>query len=390
MKSPFLKYAFVLHLTTAWLLTCTLTIAAPGESTLEPGAIWPDQNGVHINAHGGGILLHEGIYYWFGEHKIAGPAGNTAQVGVHVYSSTNLTHWNDEGIALKVADEPDSDIVKGCVLERPKVIYNAKTGKFVMWFHLELKGVGYSAARSGVAVAEQVTGPYQFIKSFRPNAGTWPINAPDEMKRELSSAEAQAIDQLKLAGGPVPNYPLDKIFRRDFAGGQMARDMTLFVDDDKSAYHIYSSEENGCLHISQLTPDYLAPAGKYVRVFPGRFHEAPAIFKHHDKYYLITSGCTGWAPNAARSAVADSIWGPWRELGNPCVGSKEQTNVTFHSQATFVLPVPGNPNAFIFMGDRWQPQNPIDGRYIWLPLRVVDGRPQIEWRDRWDLERPGK
>jgi hypothetical protein len=25
-----------------------------------PGAIWPDNRGLHINAHGGGILYHEG------------------------------------------------------------------------------------------------------------------------------------------------------------------------------------------------------------------------------------------------------------------------------------------------------------------------------------------
>lgn len=114
------------------------------------------------------------------------------------------------------------------------------------------------------------------------------------------------------------------------------------------------------------------------------------MFKHDDKYYLITSGCTGWAPNAARSAVADSIWGPWRELGNPCVGSDEQITFTFRSQSTFVLPAPNNPNAFIFMADRWQPQNPIDGRYVWLPLQIVDGKPQIKWLDRWDLERLAK
>ena len=52
-----------------------------------------------------------------------------------------------------------------------------------------------------------------------------------------------------------------------------------FVDDDGRAYHIHASEDNGTLHISQLSEDFLGPAGKYVRVFPGRFHEAPSIFK---------------------------------------------------------------------------------------------------------------
>ena len=89
-------------------------MAAPQtEAAFTPGAIWPDDKGVHINAHGGGLLQHDGVYYWFGEHKVAGPAGNTAKVGVHVYSSKDLTSWRDEGIALAVAEDPLSDIASG-------------------------------------------------------------------------------------------------------------------------------------------------------------------------------------------------------------------------------------------------------------------------------------
>ena len=43
----------------------------------------------------------------------------------------------------------------------------------------------------------------------------------------------------------------------------MARDQTLFVDDDGAAYHVYASEENSTLQISRLTDDYLAPAGDF-------------------------------------------------------------------------------------------------------------------------------
>ena len=82
-----------------------------------------------------------------------------AQVGVHCYSSKDLYNWKDEGIALSVSDDESSPIVKGCILERPKVIFNKKTGKYVMWFHLEPKGAGYSGAQSGVAVSDKVTGP---------------------------------------------------------------------------------------------------------------------------------------------------------------------------------------------------------------------------------------
>lgn len=326
---------------------------------IHPGEEWKDNNGVVINAHGGGMLYDNGTYYWFGEHKTEGKAGNVAQVGVHCYSSKDLGSWKDEGISLSVAPEGSgSDIEKGCILERPKVIYNAKTKKYVMWFHLELKGAGYKAARSGVAVSDRVTGPYTYLHSVRPNAGHWPMNA--------------APDTTQLYG-------------RDMAGGQMARDMTLFVDDDGKAYHIYASEENSTLQIALLDDTYTAHTGDYKRAFAGRSMEAPAMFKHGGKYYLMMSGCTGWAPNAARSAVADAPFGDWRELGNPCIGADSLTSTTFRSQSTYILPVHGEEGKLIYMGDRWNPANAIDGRYIWLPIQWQGERFTIEWKDSWTL-----
>jgi hypothetical protein len=354
-------------------------------NSFQPGALWRDHNGVHINAHGGGVLFHDGVYYWFGEHKIAGEAGNVAHVGVHVYSSRDLYNWQDDGIALAVSDDPQSPITRGCILERPKVIYNARTKKFVMWFHLEPKDAGYSGAMSGVAMADQVTGPFQFVRAFHPNAGVWPQNVSLEQKCLLSPEETTRLADLELPGGAVPYYPKHWLFRRDFAGGQMARDMTLFVDDDGVAYHFYASEANGTLHISRLAEDYLQPAGEFVRIFPGRFHEAPAVLKWRGRYFLFTSDCTGWAPNPARVSVADHIFGPWEELGNPCLGTNAQTATTFQAQSTFILPVAGKRDAFIFMADRWNPANAIDGRYVWLPIEFRHGVPTISWHDEWDL-----
>jgi unsaturated chondroitin disaccharide hydrolase len=295
----------------------------------QPGELWLDNHRVPINAHGGGILFHQGTYYWFGEHKIAGEAGNRAQVGIHVYTSNDLYAWDDGGIALPVTDDPAGEITRDCILERPKVIVHPRTGKFVMWFHLEPKGVGYAGARSGVAVADQPQGPYHFLGSLRPNAGVWPENVPAKLKRPLSPKELAHVNRREMPGGPRPYYPKNLIFRRDFAMGQMARDMTLFVDDDGAAYHIHAAEDNGTLHLSQLSDDYLRPAGRYLRLFPARFNEAPAMMKWRGRYFLITSDCTGWAPNPARIATADSIWGPWEELGNPCLGSGAQIANTF-------------------------------------------------------------
>ena len=53
---------------------------AAGEGVFRPGELWPDNNGVHINAHGGGILFHEGVYYWFGQHMVADALALVAQL----------------------------------------------------------------------------------------------------------------------------------------------------------------------------------------------------------------------------------------------------------------------------------------------------------------------
>lgn len=358
---------------------------APAEMTqstpaqIMPGAIWPDTEGVHINAHGGGVLFHDGAYYWYGEHKSSGPKGHEAHVGVRVYRSTDLVTWENAGVALPVRDDEASDIVKGCVIERPKVLFNERTGKFVMWFHLELKGMGYSAARAGCAVADTATGPFQYLGSLRPNPGRLPVNASDDLRSRVDEGVSPADQPPNSSGGKAE--AADRFFVRDVPGGQMARDMTLFLDDDGTAYHIFAAEENYTLNIAELDEAFTGHTGRFARVLVGGHREGPAIFKRDGRYHLITSGCTGWTPNAAQHAVADSIFGPWEVTGNPCVGEGHAR--TFESQSTFVLRVAGAEDRFIFMADRWNPGNPIDGRYVWLPIEFEDDRPVLRFRQSW-------
>jgi beta-galactosidase len=363
--------AFLAPLAIACLLSLPASAAEPDAPGFVPGEIWRDTAGNPINAHGGGVLFHRGVYYWYGEFKTGktylpdcnkswgGTRVNT--VGVSCYSSTNLCDWKNEGIVLAaVAGEPAHDLYTGKVLERPKVIFNRATKQFVMWMHIDT--ANYAAARAGVAVSDQPAGPFKYLGSFRPDAHTWPEGAT---AAEIAPAKT--------------NY-----LARDFKIGQMARDMTVFVDDDGQAYLFYSSEENPTMHVSLLAADYLHTAATYQRIFVGRSMEAPAVFKHAGKYYLIASGCTAWAPNAARSAVAVNILGPWTELGNPCAGL-DATN-TFHSQSTFVIPLAGRDNAFIFMADRWSQWNLPASRYVWLPLEFsAAGRPLVTWHKHWSL-----
>ncbi len=378
MYKPHLPDRAVALFRTLLLLLALPTAFSSSAQSLRNGALWPDDRGQHINAHGGGILLHQGTYYWFGEHKAEHTS--SAQVGVTCYSSTDLIHWHYCGVALSVTDQP-SDIERGCILERPKVIFNPQTQKFCMWFHLELKGQGYNAARYGVAEADRPEGPYRFLYSQRADAERWPL--------EFDTKALATIDTLSEAGAGKPWSETWRkavaeglIVKRDFAHGQMARDMTLFVDDNGSAYHIYSSEDNLTLHIAELTPDFLHHTGRYTRVAPAGHNEAPTLFKHEGTYWMITSGCTGWAPNEARMFSASSIWGPWTQHPNPCRGPLAE--LTFGSQGTFVLTIPGNPTPrYVFMADIWQPKHPIDARYLWLPIHFEEGKPIIPYRQEW-------
>jgi len=286
-----------------------------------------------VNAHGAGIMYHDGVYYLFGEIK----KGKTWRVpkqswedyrvpagGISCYSSADLKHWKYRGVALApVKGKPGSDIDTGKVIERPKVIYNSKTKQFVMWMHIDAKDYSYS--QSGLAVSKTPAGPYRYAGSVKPN-------------------------------------------------GNMARDMTLFKDDDGRAYLIYSSEQNNTVQVCLLSDDYLHPTKTYSRILVNRRREAPALFKNNGKYYLVTSDCSGWSPNAATYAVAYKVLGPYKEYGNPCKGAG--ANTTFQSQSTYVLPVKGK-NTYLFMADRWNKTDLEKSDYLWLPLTVTNGKVEI-------------
>ncbi len=327
-------------LTEIFLMIASQTFAqqkkAINNQPIITGQVWKDVDGNPINAHGAGILYHDGTYYMFGEIKKGKtwlvpnqswedyrvPAG-----GVSCYSSNDLIKWKYKGVALSsVKGDVTNDLDTSKVIERPKVIYNNKTKKFVMWMHVDANDYSYSQA--GVAVSNNPAGPYKYLGSVKPN-------------------------------------------------GQMARDMTLYKDDDDKAYLIYASESNKTMHVCLLSDDYLSPAKTYARITSADNREAPAIFKYNEKYYLITSGCTGWSANPATYATADSLMGKWKQMGNPCLGQGAEN--TFQSQSTYVFPMPGKPGTFLFMADKWNKLNLEDSRYVWLPLTMLNSKPVIKW-----------
>ena len=350
------------------------------------GLSWPDTNGEHINAHGGNIIRYENKYYWYGESRP--DHGGSTRDGISLYSSDDLKHWTNEGIVLGTTDESGHDIERGCIMERPKVVYNEKTKKFVMLFHLELKDKGYAAARVGFAVADNPKGPFTYLRSQRIHAGKWPF---DMSKKDRKVAMSHDASQWKEWWTPEWRKATEEgmYLWRDMKGGQMSRDMTVFIDDDGKAYHITSSQENLTLLVSELTDDFLGYTGKYNMIAPGGQNEAPVIFKHNGTYWLICSGCTGWAPNEARMFSAKSIWGPWRQHPTPFTDANGKgfgnmgAAKTFGAQGTYCIePTPGK---LLFMADIWMPEHLRRSLHLWLPIgfkQTAEGEvPVIEWQE---------
>lgn len=333
----------IFYTTITAALVALLTMCSTPSPNIVQGEAWLDTEGNPINVHGSGMLFYDGVYYWYGEYKkgqttlpewATWECYRTDVTGVSCYSSKDLVNWTFEGIVLSaVKDDPSHDLHPSKVLERPKVIYNNKTQKFVMWAHVE--SADYSKAAAGVAVSDSPTGPFTYLGSFRPNDA-------------------------------------------------MSRDQTLFVDDDGKAYQFASSEHNATMYINELTDDYLQPTGRYTRNFIDMSREAPAVFKRDGKYYMLSSGCTGWDPNKAELAVADSIMGEWTIIGDPCRG--KDADKTFYAQSTYVQKVHGKRDLYIAMFDRWNKTDLENSRYVWLPIQFDNDSITIPWRDEWSIE----
>merc|ERR1712216_753375 len=115
---------------------------SPDDAVITSGAIWNDTEGNPVHAHGAGLVLPEahpagagGKYFMVGTSQKHNPGWLSE--GINMYSSYDLQHWHFEAMIFKNTSitTPLSDGTQYRI-ERPKVIYNAKMKKFVMYFHL--------------------------------------------------------------------------------------------------------------------------------------------------------------------------------------------------------------------------------------------------------------
>jgi hypothetical protein len=292
---------------------------------IRPGEPWLDNRGQQIQAHGGGMFLWKGIYYWFGEDR--SPSNDPDKRFVACYSSKDLVHWTFRRQVVAWTDP--ENLGPHWVLERPKVFHNPRTGKFVLYAHLD--DAHYKVARVAVAVSDRIDGDYHYVKSFRP------------LDRE-------------------------------------SRDIGQFVDDDGAAYLIFESRPTKGFFIAKLSEDYLSVVQQVALV------EAPleggALVHFHGLYYAIGSHMTGWRPNPNVYATSPTLSGPWssfRDIAPP------ETN-TYNSQSTMLLKVVGSKQtAIIFMADQWRPQQLWDSRYLWMPVEIGDGALYLPPPHNWTI-----
>ncbi|MFL6077743.1 MAG: ricin-type beta-trefoil lectin domain protein [Mycobacteriales bacterium] len=297
--------------------------ATAATATITPGTAWTDAAGNRLQAHGAGVFTAGGSYYLVGEDKSAG-ATFTA---VACYSSTDLVHWTRRSDAL--SRQSSGDLAAGRIVERPKVIYNSATGRYVMWMHIDSSS--YGDARAGVATSTTPCGPYTYLGSSRPL-------------------------------------------------GFQSRDMGLFTDDDGTGYLLTEDRANG-LRIDRLSTDYTSVVGA-VAVLTDL--EAPAMAKVGGRYFLLASHLTGWSTNDNVYATATSLAGPWSGFSDVAPAGSH----TYDSQTSFLLPVTGSAGiSYVYIGDRWNSADLNSSLPVWLPITLTSGgTAALSWFGSWGID----
>ena len=342
-----------------------------------PGKVWRDTNGRRIQAHGGSLFFENGVYYWYGENKDRTDGKCPVWTwGIRAYRSTDLYNWEDMGLIIPpdFSDE-NAPMHPTSHADRPHIVKCAATDKYVCW----IKHCG-SAACFTVLQADAFAGPY-------------------EVKQH--------------------HY-------RPF--GHEVGDFDIAVNNG-TAYLYMDADHRGVITL-RLSSDYLTAAEEVCWQYEGLHapfcREAPAVLEHDGKWFMLTSGMTGYVPNKSDSAASDAPDKPFVSIGDPHV--EDASRASFNSQISQIFKVPGKKALWIALADRWVPDYPVDAKladilerctaqrfeperykttpeetqvmmqspmldsantsradYVWLPLTFEGGKPKIRWHDSWKL-----
>ena len=347
------------------------------QTHIKPGQVWLDTKGEPIQAHGAGMFYENGKYYWYGEDKTyTRKKGRLWTWGLKCYSSTDLMNWEDLGhIVEPTPNDKKSIFHPNRRLDRPHIVKNEKTGKYVLWLKYSDKN------HFAVMTADDLLGPYTLLNPF-----------------------------IKPDGRQAGDYDVDVDEKTGIA--------YLFVELDHKEVVVYKLSDD----YTELTDE---KAVIYTGLHPPFSREGVTHFERNGKHYVLTSGMIGYVPNPSEVAVSDNWMGPYTVLGDPHVG--DTSSASFNSQISYAFKVAGT-DQLITMADRWVPEyvmtkerydsfvraigqnydkslkasfkdminmltSPMLGSantsiatYVWLPVEWDGDMPQIPWRDSWNLD----
>lgn len=295
-----------------------------------PGKTWLDTEGKRIQAHGGSVMYIDGTYYWYGENKEKTTGKDEIwHWGVRCYTSKDLYNWEDRGLIIPPEPEnPGSSLHPSSMMDRPHIIYNKRTGKYVCWLKIMNRD---GSQTETVMTADNILGPYTKVR--------------------------EGLRPLDMSAG----------------------DFDLAVAPGGKAYYYFERVHSETI-CADLTPDYTDVTVYYSTHFPHTappyVREATAHFYRKGKHYLVTSGTTGYLPNPSEIAVADR-WVPghmdWKY---------ENYKKTFEQM--FDPDYHGEINTEDYELDSSVDTSVAD--YVWLPFRFDGEMGYLDRKEEWRIE----
>lgn len=290
--------------------------------TIRNGQLWNDTNGRTVQAHAPGFVRVGDVWFMCGEDR-----SSSWNPDVNLYSSNDLVHWKFERKIIKNG-VTTSQLGSSRFIERPKLLYNKQTGKYVVWCHYEQSN--YGASEAACFECDSVNGDYTYVWSGRP------LNVK-------------------------------------------SRDCNVFQDESGKAYFISTTSENTNLGLFELSDDY-HKAISHTSLFNGQCREAPAIVRVGDRYFMFNSACSGWDPNQCKMAHSSNLKSGWTSLNN--VGN----NNAYDTQAAAILTIKGTKQTtYLYVGDRWQDPDLPNTKTIIFPISFDGTRCNFSYHERFDI-----
>jgi hypothetical protein len=321
----------------SWVWAVLLLLPAiSSAATIRNHSAWLDTEGKPIDCHEGALLRVGNTFYWHcrmyhgNPDGIYGAGGAQFRCGLNCYSSTDLEHWTYHGVCLPY---PDSGFLTLGTWHRPRVIYNAQTGKYVLWFFMFPTGTPAPFAMV-VATADSPIGPFTVL------------SGPDK---------------------------------------GVSGDLATFLDKDGKGYLAYEDQRN--IRVTRLSDDFLSLTGAttLALLFGAGGHEGSSMALYKGKYIVAGSGVAGLDPTDTTYALADSPLGPYVEKG---LMSEQKT---WNSQISAFVYLPETDLLFA-MNEQWllgpdgQRAPAEQSTQLWLPVSFDPGTgvARMQFVEQWD------